>query len=163
MSNVLNFRSALGGFNRQDVVQYIEFMNNQHNAQLEQLNTQLQNAREELAKATPTIDNGLATQLAAAQERIAQLEAQLEGRQSPTDSELETYRRAERVERMAQERAAQVYTQANAVLADATLKVESISAEMETIALQISQQLEHSKETLQAAVTDLYTIRPEDE
>ena len=45
MAGIQNFRSALNGFNRQDVVHYIEYLNNQHNAQLEQLNTQLQNAQ----------------------------------------------------------------------------------------------------------------------
>ena len=162
MAGIQTFRTALGGFNRQDVVQYIEFINNQHNAQIEQLNTQLQNAREALAKATANPAD-LVAQLEAAQARCAQLEAQLEGKETPTNSELEAYRRAERAERMAQERAAQIYTKANAVLADATVKVESVSADMESIAQQISDQLQRSKETLQAAVTDMYAIRPEEE
>ena len=51
MAAFQNFRSALNGFNREDVVRYIEFINNQHNAQVAQLNTQLQNAQEALAKA----------------------------------------------------------------------------------------------------------------
>jgi hypothetical protein len=42
--SVKHFRSALNGFNRQDVVQYIEYLNNQHNAKVEQLNNQLQAA-----------------------------------------------------------------------------------------------------------------------
>ena len=161
MPGIQTFRTALGGFNRQDVVQYIEFINNQHNTQIEQLNTQLQNAREALAKATAN-PTDLAAQLETAQARCAQLEAQLEDKATPTDSELEAYRRAERAERMAQERAAQIYAQANAVLADATVKVESVSANMESIAQQISQQLQDSKETLQAAVADMYAIRPEE-
>jgi hypothetical protein len=35
-----NFRSAFNGFNRQDVVHYIELLNNQHKAQIEQLAAQ---------------------------------------------------------------------------------------------------------------------------
>ena len=31
MATVQHFRTALAGFNRQDVVNYIEFLNNQHN------------------------------------------------------------------------------------------------------------------------------------
>ena len=164
MPGIQTFRTALGGFNRQDVVQYIEFINNQHNTQIEQLNTQLQNARDALAKATaiPSDQAALVAQLEAAQARCAELEAQLAGATTPTDNELEAYRRAERAERMAQERAAQIYNQANAVLADATVKVESVSANMESIAQQITQQLQTSKETLQAAVTDMYAIRPEE-
>ena len=38
MSELKNFRSAFRGFNRQDVVNYIEYINNTHNAQVEQLN-----------------------------------------------------------------------------------------------------------------------------
>ena len=42
MATIQHFRTALGGFNRQDVVNYIEYLNNQHNAKVQQLNTQLQ-------------------------------------------------------------------------------------------------------------------------
>ena len=50
MAHFQNFRTALGGFNREDVVRYIEYMNNQHRSQIEQLNTQLQLVKAELAK-----------------------------------------------------------------------------------------------------------------
>ena len=36
MTGIHNFRTSLRGFNRQDVVTYIEFMTNQHNNQLQQ-------------------------------------------------------------------------------------------------------------------------------
>ena len=39
----MQFRTAFRGFNREDVVHYIEYLNNQHNAVVEQLNNQLQN------------------------------------------------------------------------------------------------------------------------
>ena len=45
-----NFRSAFYGFNREDVVRYIEFLNNQHKNQLDQLHNQLQ-----AAKAAPAV------------------------------------------------------------------------------------------------------------
>ena len=165
MAGMQNFRSALGGFNRQDVVQYIEYMNNQHNSQIEQLNTQLRNAQEALAQAQRNTDTDLQEQLAAALARCAELEAQLAASPAPvqkTDDELEAYRRAERAERMAQERAAQIYTQANAVLADATARVESVSEGMNAVAQQIADQLQTSKEQLQEAVSAMYAIRPEE-
>lgn len=165
MAGMQNFRSALGGFNRQDVVQYIEYMNNQHNSQIEQLNTQLRNAQEALAQAQRNTDTDLQEQLAAALERCTELEAQLAASPAPvqkTDDELEAYRRAERAERMAQERAAQIYTQANAVLADATARVESVSEGMNAVAQQIADQLQVSKEQLQEAVSAMYAIRPEE-
>lgn len=166
MAGMQNFRSALGGFNRQDVVQYIEYMNNQHNSQIEQLNTQLRNAEEALARAQGRSDSTLQEQLDAAQARCAELEAQLAATPAApqkTDDELEAYRRAEKAERMARERAAQIYAQANAVLADATTKVEAVSEGMNSVAQQIANQLQASRQQLQDAVSAMYAIRPEEE
>ena len=149
MAGMQNFRSALGGFNREDVVSYIEYLNTQHKAQIAQLNTQLQNAQEALAKAQamPQDQSELMAQLEAAQARCAELEA---------------YRRAERVERMAQERASQIYAKANAVLADATVKVEAASDGMKAVAAQVAEQLQTAEQQLQDAVAAMYAIRPEE-
>lgn len=162
MAGIHNFRTALGGFNREDVVAYIEYMNNQHNAQIAQLTTQLQNAEEALAQAKAAAPEDLAAQLQAAQERCAQLEAQLAEKPCLSGSELEAYRRAERAERMAQERAAQIYAQANAVLADATAKAETAANGLKATAQQIAGQLEQAQQELQSAVTAMYAIRPEE-
>ena len=164
MAGIQNFRSAIGGFNRQDVVRYIEYLNNQHSSQIEQLNTQLQTAQEALAKAAPNDD--LQAQLDAALARCAELEAQLtQNGQAPALSgdELEAYRRAERAERLARDRAAQIYAQANAALADATVKVEAISDGMSALTEQFNAQLQDGKKQLQEAVACLYAIRPEEE
>lgn len=169
MPGIQNFRSALGGFNREDVVRYIEYINHQHNAQIEQLNTQLQNAREALVKAeaAPKSDSDLLAQLEAAQAKCAALEAQLAERPqaapAQTGDELEAYRRAEKAERLARERAAQIYAQANAVLADATLKVEAASEGMNSVAAQLAERLQKSQQELQDAVSAMYAIRPEEE
>lgn len=160
MAGMHNFRSAIGGFNRSDVVNYIEFMNTQHSAQVAQLNTQLQNAQEALAQAQKADSGELQAQLDAAQARIAELEAALAAKGAPTDSELEAYRRAERAERMAQERAAHIYAQANAVLADATLKVQSAADGIKNVAQQVTQQVQASEQQLQEAVAAMYAIRP---
>lgn len=164
MAGMQNFRSALGGFNRSDVVNYIEYLNTQHNVQIAQLNTQLQNAQEALAKAQsmPQNHSELVAQLEAAQARCVELEAALAAKGAPTDSELEAYRRAERVERMAQERAAQIYDKANAVLADATVKVEAASDGIKTVAVQVAEQIKNAEQQLQDAVSAMYAIRPEE-
>ena len=169
MSELKNFRSAFRGFNRQDVVNYIEYINNTHNAQVEQLNNQLQ-----AALARPT-DEEMKAKLEAAEARIAELEetlaqqdrAVLSDGASCTEQELEAYRRAERVERVAKERAEQIYAQANGVLAEATLKAESASAHIGAIADQVSNQLKEyqdsvleTKATFQEAVATLYAIKP---
>lgn len=150
MADLQHFRSAFRGFNRQDVVNYIEFMNQKHNSQIEQLNTQLQNAREELRqlKTTPA---------------AVEVQPAVQEPSAPSDTELEAYRRAERAERKAQERAAQIYAQANAVLADATGKVESASDELSALIAQVAAKLEVSKEELRKAVDAMYAIRPEEE
>ena len=41
MAAFQNFRSAVGGFNREDVVHYIEFLNSKHNAAVNQLRADL--------------------------------------------------------------------------------------------------------------------------
>ena len=162
MAVTKNFRGALGGFNRQDVVRYIEYMNNKHASEVEQLNSQLQ-----LAQTNAGNNEELQAQLEAAQARCAELEAILaaSGESAPIQSgdELEAYRRAERAERLARDRAAQIYTQANAALADATVKVEAISDGFNTISQQFTTQLQNAKTQLQEAVASMYAIRPEEE
>lgn len=175
MAAIHNFRTSLGGFNRADVVQYIEYINNKHNAQVEQLNTQLQNALSELAKVKSAApDPDLVARLEAAEARCAELETSLAKVQEDAavirnEDELETYRRAERTERIARERAAQVYAQANAVLADATAKVDTAVAQIGFAADQVNAQLleyrvsvENSKAMLQEAAAAMCAIRPEE-
>ena len=157
------FRSAFHGFNREDVVRYIEFLNNQHNAQVEQLNTQLQNAL-----ATP-VNSELEAKLAAALERCAQLEAQLGGCTiTSSEQELEAYRRAEKTERIAKERAQQIRTQANAVLADATVKAQAVAEHIADLARQTNAQMQayqdavsNTQTLFQDAVSALVGIQPE--
>ena len=158
------FRSALNGFRREDVVRYIEYLNNQHKSQLEQLNTQLQEARAKSACADPALQD----QLDAALAKIQQLEAQLSG-QVPSESspELEAYRRAERAERLAQERAQQISSQANAILADATAKAQEASQHIGALADQATAQLEAYRDAIagyqyvfQDAVSALGALQP---
>ena len=104
-------------------------------------------------------------------EKCAQLEAQLANTSvSTTEQELEAYRRAERTERIAQERAQQIRTQANAVLADATVKAEAASTQIAQLASQASEQLAAYQNAVigtqtlfQDVVAALYSIKPEDE
>ena len=158
-----HFRSAFNGFNRQDVVQYIEFLNNQHNAKVEQLNNQLRNAKS-------AGDSELQAKLDAALLRVAQLEEQLAQKVAAGNSEqeLEAYRRAERAERVAQERAQQICTQANAILADTTAKAEAAASRIAQLANQANAQLLSYQEAVsgtqaifQEAVDALGALKPE--
>ena len=184
-----NFRSAFNGFNKEDVVHYLEYINSKHNTELNQLTAENEELRAHLSR--QPVDGLLEElqqrcalleqQLAEAQAKCADLESQL-GQQeevvvvekpqavvtSPTISEeLEAYRRAERIEREARERAELVYFQANGVLSEATAKVDSVSADITEMADQVMTQLTQlqvsvskSKQALQDASSIMSTIRP---
>ena len=159
----VKFRSALNGFNREDVVRYIEYLNNQHNAQIEHLNNQLKTA----AATAPVPNTDLQAQLDATLERCAQLEKQLA---AAPEQELEAYRRAERAERVAQERAQQVNTRANAILADATVKAEAAAEQLAQLAEQANAQLKvyedaiaGSQTLFQDAIDALYALKLDEE
>lgn len=193
------FRSALNGFNRDDVVHYIEYLNAQHASEVNQLTSEADFLRSKLEerldlpgeKESPVDVQALQTQLQAALEENKRLEEELraamEARdqaqadledlqtrqtaaQNVTNQELEAYRRAERVERLAQERSAQVYHRVNGVLADATVKVDEAAETIGTLSDQVLSQLNQlqeavsgSKQALQDAAQTMYALRPEQE
>ena len=155
MAETHRFRSAIGGFNRQDVVQYIEYLNTKHTSQVNQLTSELEFLRQQLERA----------QAATPAEAPAPAEP---GIQNFTEAELEAYRRAERTERNARERAEQIYRQATGTLADATALVDDAAGRLETMADSVKEQLaqlqsaiETSKASLKDAADIMATIRPE--
>ena len=84
--------------------------------------------------------------------------------------ELDTYRRAERVERDARNRARMVSDKANAALSDATNKVDETAIQISELTDAAMQQLKQlqlaisgSKQVLRDTAAALYAIRPEDE
>ena len=174
MAAFQNFRSAVGGFNREDVVRYIEYINNKHSCQINQLNTEMQALQEELAQLRGQTD--LSAQLEEANARIAQLEqerdalaAQVEQivDRPQTDSELEAYRRAERAERIAADRVAQLYNQANGALADATAKADDTATQVTELTDALMVQLQQLQTVLSSggnsmrdAAAALFAIRP---
>lgn len=191
MSAPQNFRSAFNGFNREDVVRYLEYINTKHNAHLNQLNTENDYLRTKLGAIEPDADLAqeremLMERVRELEERCAQLEEQLTAAQTAaaqvvpvtvqtevpapqysTSEELEAYRRAERTERMARERAELVYHQVNGVLAEATAKVDGVAADIGVMADQVMTQLSQlqiavsgSKQALQEAVSTMYAIKP---
>lgn len=201
MAAPYNFRTSLNGFNREDVVHYIEFINTKHATQINQLRADLADAQQENAalRAHPPQDPQILEKLQVLNDESAQQELRIEelsrtveevtaqrdaARQELTvvkaqrdlektqihrrnDDELEAYRRAERMERQAKERADMLYQRANAVLADATAKVDDVADQISGIADQVSAQLQvlqaavaDSKVTLKDAATTLYSIRP---
>ena len=198
MSAPQNFRSAFNGFNREDVVHYLEYINTKHNNLVNQLTAE----NEELRAAVPNPGEAqtvaflqelcadLTQQLEAEKARCEELTRQLEELQAqcaeqtaveapapavmPAESpssliseELEAYRRAERIEREAKERAELVYFQANGILTEASAKVDTIAADITDVADQVMSQLTQlqmavssSKQALQDASSIMNAIRP---
>ena len=177
-----NFRSAFNGFNREDVVHYIEYINSRHNTEVNQLKSELDMLRTQQQE-SPDV-SALEEELAALRierdellVKIAQLEEQVTAPApaAPTaafsaEQELETYRRAERMERLARERAEQVYHQANGALADTTVKVDAAALEISRMSDAVLTQLNglqsavnNSKQALSDAASTMYAIRPTQE
>lgn len=218
MAEQKTFRSAFNGFNREDVVHYIEYLTAKHKAQVNQLTSEAAFLRSKLTEtenAPQIVDcseeleqlrqqnqellmqlelltqekTELETQKDAALAENARLQAevtaaitaaaqadaakadalqQLKTQSSHVNAELEAYRRAERTERRAKERAQQLYHQANGALADATVKVDEAADQISALTEQCIAQLQQlqaavggSKDALQGAAAILYTIRPE--
>lgn len=184
------FRSAFNGFNREDVVNYIEYLNAQHAAEVSQLRSELEflrNSAQQQPVAEECADSGLIEQQAnrirelfdkckEQEQTIAELSARPESPAQPaafkscTEEELEAYRRAERAERLALERAEQVYHRTNAILSDATAKVDEAAAAMSRMTDHVSGQLTQlqdavsgSKQALYDAAAAMYAIRPDGE
>ena len=172
MAESHSFRSAFNGFNRQDVVHYIEYMNHKHTGLINQMKSENQALRDELSALR-------AAQASAAESEkdalIAQLQAQLEelqssaGTQQLTNAELEAYRRAEQAERAAKERAEQIYFQATATLSEAATQVDDAAKLFSTIADQIGTHIEQlksaaasGKAALQDAASTMYAIHTEE-
>ena len=248
MATQQNFRTAFNGFNREDVVHYIEYLNSKHAAEISQLNSELDllrnrpepkdetsaledqaaridrlvarctslekdlitlriekaqlenqisevpcsdsDAEEKLAAAlaeneqlkaqisdAATADSDTEVKLTAALAENTQLKAELEAArnqqaalESRKNEELEAYRRAERAERMAQERANQMYQKANGIIADATCMVSDTADQLGQLSGLVMEQLEQlrqavagSNQALKDAAACMGAIRPEEE
>ncbi len=180
-----NFRIAFYGFHKEDVVHYLEYLNSKHTTQVNQLTAENASLREKLAQQPapqPETDDreDLLRQLEESQARCARLEAEMAALKEQAAAapavpvvvpgiteELETYRRAERSEREARERAELVYFQANGVLTEATAKVDGLAADITDMADQVMTQLTQlqvavssSKQALQDAASIMSAIRP---
>lgn len=184
-----NFRSAFNGFNREDVVRYLDYLNTQHQNQVSKLNGELASLRTQLdtmlmmPQADPQLLEAATQERDALKEQVATLTAQLLAQQVEAQPEepkpateltgleareLETYRRAERVERAAREKAEEVYRQVSGVLSQTSQRVEEISGGLTTQTDQVMRQLAElqqavasGKEALQEASALLSAIHTE--
>ena len=184
MSAPQNFRSAFNGFNREDVVRYLEYLNARHTSQINQLTSEVEYLRNKVEVSQIDLEvlqerDALLTRVAELEAYCDQLEQQLAQCAAPCEQkpvenvnptaseELEAYRRAERAERLAKERAELVYHQVNGVLAEATSKVDTAAADIGAMAEQVMQQLIQlqsavagSKDVLCDASSTMNAIKP---
>ena len=181
MSAPSKFRSAFNGFNREDVVHYLEYMNSKHTAEINQLTSEADFLRTKLESQQPSDDQSekiaaleqerdeLRAQLEILQARCAELEQNNVAPACTPSEELEVYRRAERTERMARERADLISRQTNIVLGEASVKVNDFAAQVGPMAEEILCQLSQlqatvaaGKQSLQDAAVILSTLRSSD-
>lgn len=136
---IQKFRSALGGFNREDVVQFIQSITARHETELNELrddNRRLENARQAQEAESGALKAEIAKLQAALTESQAKLnEAAAQAPQCPDwkGEELAAYRRAEEVERQSRERAAQLHNSLTALIADASVQMDESSAALSEV------------------------------
>lgn len=218
MSEPLNFRSAFNGFNREDVVYYIEYLNANHDNQIKQLRAELAAMQKEtLPPADKCQDNAvsemqeqfaqqeavltalnaekddliarcaqleatlasLTAENKALSDKAANLEAQIAAGCNGTPSikpqlssymeeELAAYRRAERVERLANQRANAIYRKLRTALQETAAQTDEAAATLESVTGQFSAQfdvlrtyLSDSKACLEQSLGSLDDIFPD--
>ena len=173
MAQEHRFRSAMRGFQREDVIRYIEYLNNKHISQVNQLKSENQALKDELAALRG--NSAAESEIAELREQVAQLQQQLaQADAAPAENlaeaELEAYRRAERAERAAKERSAQIFRQTAGALSEATALVDDAADQFCATADGISAQIailqkavQDSKQALQDAAAAMYAIRPEED
>ena len=77
MASSQNFRTAFNGFNREDVVHYLEYINTKHTNQLNQLTAENESLRERLERLPDAESQRLLVE--SLEEKCRNLTGQLEG------------------------------------------------------------------------------------
>ena len=155
---VQNFRTAFHGFNREDVVRFLETATARHTAEVNQLRDEIARLEGDLSLLRMRSGDGASQEeLEALQAENARLKAQVEELETQLtepaatpirdetnwkDEELAAYRRAETVERQARNRAAQMYHRVNGLIADLAARMDGSKAEMTAAAEDLGQALD---------------------
>lgn len=155
---VQNFRTAFHGFNREDVVRFLETATARHTAEVNQLRDEIARLEGDLSLLRMRSGDGASQEeLEALQAENTRLKAQVEELETQLtepaatpirdetnwkDEELAAYRRAETVERQARNRAAQMYHRVNGLIADLAARMDGSKAEMTAAAEALGQALD---------------------
>ena len=185
MAQNMDFRNSFNGFNKEDVVRYLEYLQNKHIAQVAELRTELAQAEQDQIFAQEA-----RVELEELRRQVAELEAERDAAVTRADAletalctarnekvaanerseeELEAYRRAERAERQAQERAQLLMEQAQGLLADAGVRADENAQQIGAMADQIAAQLVllqqaviGSKTAMQETAMAMFAITPKE-
>lgn len=175
-----NFRTALHGFQRDDVVQFIEAKTLEHEKELRQKNDEISRLRAQLDEVSQKLDAQMAEnrclQTAVAEEAPAQPKTPLDAPMAPIaaefdsdarlkEMELAAYRRAEMVERHARERADETIRRIRAAAAQCNAQIaaanQAVNTMLETICgdvHQFEQALRDACNTIQQAGDAIGTV-----
>ena len=194
MDTPQQFRTALNGFRREDVVRYLEYLNAKHNTEMNHMAQEADSLRSEVAALKAQLSEkkdsqkpdediqDLKARLEASEAEKKELEAVISDlkkeaetvsqpaepempQENLANQELEAYRRAERAERVANEKADLIYHRANAILDEASGKIDGASADLSQLAERINSQLQQmqysinsSKTALKSAVDTMHAL-----
>ncbi len=170
------FRSSLNGFNRYDVVSFIETMTNEHEREKQELKKENSRLAADAAKVQDE-KSALLEQIASLEAEKAELEEVVEVLQgqivemmteepaddtedtpiaepTPNEQELEAYRRAEAVERNAVQRANRLYEQMTSVCSDLNDRMTRSDDEIKVLYSDLSANLSR----LQDALADMKLV-----
>lgn len=132
------FRAALNGFNREDVVQFIQALTSRHDRETADMKEEKNRLQEALDRSNAEAE--------ALRQRITELEAQLQEANETLEAataplpepekpdwnaqELAAYRRAEEVERQSRERARLLHRELTGLVADASVQMDDAMAQI---------------------------------
>jgi len=170
MADFSKFRSALNGFNRSDVANYIETSSAQHQTALQELQKQIDTLTSDLAQAQAALD-AQTSRSAELQKQLEETETALKSTEEALDEamtmlteepapaeqeevpdyesmELEAYRRAEAMERASTERAAKLNQQLSDLLDQVSGRYEQTGQEIQALTEDIRINLKRLEEAL---------------
>ena len=154
MGELPHFRTAVGGFHKSDVSEYIAKVAKEHQLQLQEKDKEIQQLRQQLDE----VRDQLSQQTAAPEPEAAPApEAPAETQEEALDRlELEAYRRAEAAERIASQRAKKLYEALGDICSNARSQLENAdsAARNSITAMELQlQTLEDSCDALTAALS----------
>lgn len=170
MAEFTKFRSAISGFNRADVSEYIEALCAKHQSTLQDMQNEIEILTQQLAKAQNELEEQTAREVALQQELDATKialkstedaldeamvmlttppeEPEEEDAPDYVSMELEAYRRAEAMERASADRSARVNQQLNELLDQISGRYEQTGSEIQVLTEDIRINLKRLEEAL---------------